>query len=280
MNILKQTINVDYPKGNRPIFEEWLSVNYLGCNTDRELIPVWFTSVWVNNGYGNDKRIKQEVQEFIDSLDRGKKFWCCTQYDDSVLIDLKDLDVLRFEMSKKTGVELPLLCQPHPFKFKGDKKWLASFVGSRTHPIRDSLDYLKNRDGYYISFGEHDIDSYCRILHESIFAICPRGYGINSFRCTEGLQYGAIPVYLSDEHIEPFGINFNSYGIKVHSQDAHRLHEIIEDIEPEEIIWRQDKCREVYEDIYTYQGCFSKIIKALEFEYYYRKQGGEIAEAV
>jgi len=35
----------------------------------------------------------------------------------------------------------------------------------------------------------------------SKFALCPRGYGKTSFRIQEALQYGAIPVYISDEYL-------------------------------------------------------------------------------
>jgi len=92
------------------------------------------------------------------------------------MIDWNGKDVLEFNMSKNIGVGLPLLCQPHPYKFHSEKKWFASFVGSRTHPIRNELEKLRGKEGYYLSYDPHDIETYCRILHESVFALCPRGY--------------------------------------------------------------------------------------------------------
>lgn len=279
MNRFKPHISVAYPPNNAIIFEEWFSENYSGCQTDRELIPAWFTSFWVNNNYGNDLRMKQEMQEFVDGLDRGKKWFCITQYDDSVLIDFKDLDVFRFEMSKPIGVGMPLLCQPNPYKFYTDKKWIANFVGSKTHPIRDSAEKLMGNNGYYISFEHHSIETYCRILHESMFTLCYRGYGLNSFRCVEAMQYGSIPVYISDQHINPFDLDFNEYGVLVNESDKDNIHEILTSLSPIEIINKQDRLKEVYESNYTYEGAKNQIIKHLATEYNNRQQGGKIGVA-
>src|SRR5690606_25553066 len=122
---------------------------------------------------------------FLNGLDVSKKYWTCVQYDDSILNDVSHLNLLQFNMSKKIGVEIPLLCQPHPFKFTGGKKWFANFIGSRTHPIRGNADSLRIKDGYYISFEPHNIEKYCLMLHESMFTLCFRGYGANSFRIAE-----------------------------------------------------------------------------------------------
>ncbi len=242
-----------YPPHNELIFEEWFAEKYSrgACRTNRWLLPVFFTSYWVNNNYGNDLVAKQEMQEYIDGLDRNKKWFCITQYDDSVLVDFKDLDVLRFEMSKPNGVTLPLLCQPHPFKFKGGKKWFANFVGSKTHPIRESAMQLKDSEGYYISFEPHNIETYCRIIHESMFTLCYRGYGSNSFRLAEAVQYGSIPVYISDEFILPSWMNFEEFGVLIKAEDAGRIDEILQAIPIETIIEKQDRLSEAYENYFS-----------------------------
>lgn len=268
---LREPIIPAYPAGNKPIFEEWFSQKYSGCNTDRELLPIWFTSIWVNHSYGNDVAYKQQVQNYVDSLDRTKKWYCITQYDDSVLIDFKDLDVMRFEMSNNIGIGLPLLCQPHPYKFTTEKKWFASFVGSRTHPCRNELEQFKGKEGYYISFEPHDTETYCRILHESIFALAPRGYGINSFRASESLQYQAIPVFIGDDFIHPFDLRLYDYGVVLHSNHIQFLDEELKRINDIEIIKKQDLCRKVYEEVYTFDGCMNKIIDCLETEFNNRK---------
>lgn len=274
MNKFQPYINVAYPSGNKPIFEEWFADNYRGCNTDRELLPVFFTSYWVNHSYAQDLQAKKELQDYIDGLDRNKKWFVPIQYDDAAVIDFKDLDVIQFNMSKSYDVPLPLLCQPHPYRFTGGKKWFASFVGSRTHPIRDSLDRLKGQEGYFISFEYGEIEKYCRVLHDSMFSLCPRGYGLASFRLAESVQYGAIPVYLSDEFIIPSWVNFEEFGVLIKSEDAHRIDEILQDIPIEKVVEMQSKLPEAYENFYSYEANLKHIINYLETEYNLRKQVG------
>ena len=93
MNKFTPHINVEYLKNNTLIFEEWFAQNYKGCKTDRELLPFFPTSYWVNNNYGNNEQAKQEAQDYICSLDKSKKYFSICQYDDGVLIHCDVLDV-------------------------------------------------------------------------------------------------------------------------------------------------------------------------------------------
>ena len=268
MNKFQPHILPVYPPSNFKIFEEWFAENYKGCNTDRELLPIFPTSFHVNNEYGAKAN---ELQEYCDTLDESKKYFIICQYDDGCLVDFKCKYVLEFNMSKKIGVELPLLCQPHPYRFYSDKKYIASFIGSKTHPIRNELEKFKDKDGWYISFEPHSIEDYCRVLHESVFSICPRGYGANSFRISESLQYGAIPVYLSDEFIIPFNADFlpkslPGWWILVSSILAGNLPYEINKIPGDAIMALQNAGEVAYNEYYTYQGCMNQIIKILEKE--------------
>jgi hypothetical protein len=106
---------------------------------------------------------------------------------------------------------LPLICQPHSFQFTEQRDLLMSFVGANNHPIRDHL--IRNYgqlSGSYVTSQRHSLREYCKILARSKFALCPRGYGPTSFRIMEALQYGAIPVYISDNFIMPHSRNFPS----------------------------------------------------------------------
>jgi hypothetical protein len=156
---------------------------------------------------------------------------------------------------------------PHPYSFTSPKKYLANFVGGRTHPIRESAERLKNNPEYYISYDLHDITTYCRILHESLFTLCYRGYGLNSFRCCEAIQYGSIPVMISDEFIIPWGLDFNEFGILIGEKDVDRIDEILKSISPQDILWKQNSLKFVYDNYYTYSANLKLIIDTLEAEY-------------
>lgn len=269
MNKFQPHIIPVYPPSNHLIFEEWFAENYKGCNTDRELLPVFFTSFFVNNDYGNDKEARRQLNDFLGTLDKSKKWFVPIQYDDGSMIDwrLFGLDVLEFNMSKQNGVMIPLLCQPHPYEFNGNKKWFANFIGSKTHPIRESVNQLIQHKDYYISFDNHPIEKYCELISQSLFTLCYRGYGANSFRVAESVQYGSIPVYISDEFIMPSWMDFEDFGVLIKAEYAHRIDEILQDIPIETIIQKQDKLSETYENFFTYEANLRHIVSHLEKEY-------------
>lgn len=266
MNKFKPHIIPVYPPHNETIFEEWVSLlgDDIQSGYGRYLIPIHFTSYHVNNDYGNNQEARKDLQNYCDNLDPSKKYFTICQYDDGVGVDWKGKDVLEFNMSKTNGVMLPLLCQPHPYKFKGGKKWFSNFVGSMTHPIREGAKKLQGQEGYFISFENMPIETYCRILHESMFTLCYRGYGSNSFRISEAVQYGSIPVYISDEFIIPPWMNFEEFGVLIKSEDADRVDEILQSIDIGDVIKKQDKLAEVYEEYFSYEANLRHILRYLE----------------
>lgn len=273
----QQGIRVAYPPNNFLIFEEWLYRNFKPCKTDREYLPVFWTSYFVNTGYNVLPEPRQELQMFVDSLDRSRKYWTVVQYDDGCIVDFKDLDVLVFNMSHNEEIGIPLLCQPNPYKFSGGKKWFANFIGSRTHSLRNHAEKLRYNSDYYVSFDHHNIEKYCKILYESMFTLCFRGYGANSFRIAEAMQYGSIPVYISDEFVGVYEADFEKWGVCIDSGDVDRIDEILQAIPLSEIIAKQDRLEEAYQAYYTYEGNLINIIATLETEYHIRKEPGAVA---
>ena len=260
----RQLINTAFPPGNKPIFEEWFYDNYKPeLEGEREYLPVFWTGYYVNNNYGNDKAAIALLQAFIDALDRSKKYYTIVQYDDGILNDISGLDIKVFAMSgPRIDYALPLLCHPHkPLAPVAIRDIYASFVGSHTHPIRGYVFALAGVGGTYISDKPHSIDEFTPILNRSVYALCPRGYGQTSFRICEALQYGAIPVYISDEFIEPQGIDFNTYGVKIPIEQAHRIIEILLEISPEKVYSKRVVGREVYRSVYSFNTTRNYILK-------------------
>lgn len=260
-----------YPSGNVMPFEEWFYRYYVhnkwnNSRGKREYLPIFWTSILVNTNHAKTKEEVPELQAYVDSLDRSKKYYSIVQYDLGVVVDLKDLDILLFNMSENNGYPMPLICLPQSFNFKNERKvYFASFIGSNTHPLREDVFNLADRDEQlYISREPHNIQEYCRIMSQSLFALCPRGFGKNSFRIMEALQYGAIPVYYSDEFIIPHNIPFEMYGVKIDA--GVDILEYLEKIEPLEIYKKQQNIKEAYDKLYTYEGNFNLIIEHLRNE--------------
>lgn len=260
-------INTIYPPENEVLFERWFTHHYLGDVSEREYLPIHFTAYQVNNCYGEDAVAMKRLQDYVDTLPRNKKYFVLCQYDNGVGIDWKGKDVLEFNMSLngENMYPLPLLCQPHSFSFTGlPKLYIANFIGNRTHPIRNQLEQLQNKEGYYLSFNNHNIQDYCKVMYQSIFTLCPRGFGKNSFRIVEAMQYGSIPVYISDVFIHPHNIDFNSYGFTI--AEGVDVFEYMSGITPLQIYEKQEKLKLYYDKLYTYQANFDLIIEHLRNE--------------
>jgi hypothetical protein len=78
------------------------------------------------------------------------------------------------------------------------------------------------------------------------------------------MQYLTIPVYISDEFVNPFDLDFSEFGIIIEERDAHKIEEILRSISNLEIIDKQEKIGEIYKEYYTYEGALNNIIKILE----------------
>lgn len=223
----------DYPEDNNTPFEEWFYSTFTADNNkgERIYLPIFWTSFYVNNGYGKDKAAISDLQDFIDTLDTTKKYYTIVQYDNGILNDVSKLDIKVFAMSgNRIDYPLPLICPPHKYLFPGIKKdILCSFVGrTDTHPIRQQMiDMLpKNNPDFYISTVPHTLEEYCKVLARSRYVLAPRGHGQTSFRICEALQYGAVPIYISDDLIIPHRRNFVE-GIKINDFSMKALSEQI-----------------------------------------------------
>lgn len=267
-SIFQERIRAEHPPGNRPVFEEWYFDNRVASTThDRNYLAVFWTSYYVNNNYGNDIAAKQKLQVFIDSLDKSQKYYTILQYDDSILNDILGLDIKVFGSGGgRIDFPIPLICQPHQYNFyyPNDirRDLFCSFAGSMTHPIRKQIVQLY-RHRYQIIQAHLKIHDYCKMMARSVFALAPRGYGQSSFRICEALQYGAIPVYISDHWIVPGNIDFNEYGVLVHNDEVRNLDKILKAITPEQIRSKQEAGREIYKRIYSFEGCRQLILDNL-----------------
>jgi len=251
---------VEYPIGNKTPFERYFTEKYkeLKPNTFRHYLPIHWTAYYVNNGYGKDKG---ELQSYLETLDRNLKYFTVVQYDDGILEDLSSIDCLVYASGcKKPGYyPIPLLSQPinnNP-QTQIDKDILISFSGANTHPIRERM--VKAIDNPFVKLESMPIKQYYDILKRSIFALCPRGYGVTSFRMFEAMAFGCIPIYVSDEFWEPFNLPFE-YSIKVHESEIDNITEMLEGINIEEM---QAKVKYYYENYFVYSQAVNTIFKTL-----------------
>lgn len=254
-------INTDYPAHNSLIFEEWMYRKWPVLDYyHREYLPIFWTSFYVNHSYGKDRKAISDLQYFINSLDKSKKYFTILQYDDSILNDISELDIKVFGSGGgRIDSPIALLTAPHPFHFDNARTVFCSFAGSMTHQIRrDIARFYRNKFKMPKSL---PIKDYCELMSRSVFALCPRGYGQSSFRICEALQYGAIPVYVSDTHIIPYNLDFNEYGVLIHANQVRDIENILRSFTPEQIRQKQEAGKRIYNEFYTFEGARKWILE-------------------
>lgn len=248
-----------YPPDNHVEFERWFHQNYKPKESmPRWYLPIYWTNYYCVHGYGTKRRELDQLQDFINRLPDKKYFTIC-QYDDGIINDLSKKDIRVYSMSgRPMDYALPLICQPHNVPYSGKKDIFCNYVGRTTHPIRKEL--LKiNQAGYYISDRSHNMSKFCSILARSTFTLCPRGYGPTSFRIQEALQFGSIPVYISDKFIIPHKVPFNEYGVLIRPEQIPDIPKILADIDP------KSKDKEAYKKYFTYEANLKLITDDLRY---------------
>ncbi len=190
-----------YPLDNHETFEDYFIRTFKSNGEAREFLPVAWTSFYRRAAYAKDAGMMRRLQkELLNKLDRRKKYFTVVTWDDGIVSDLTGLDIQIFAAcGPRIDFPIPLLCHAHPYKVSDFKTISCSFVGALNHPIRNTIvKELSHLVGYYISTAPHQLRKYCEIIGKSRYVLCPRGYGITSFRICEAIQYGAIPIYVSD----------------------------------------------------------------------------------
>lgn len=268
--------NHTYPPNNHQIYEEYFYDYYHNNNitTDREYISILWTNLYISRNYGNSNM--GDVQSYLDGLDRNKKYFTVLQYDDGILQNIDDLDIIVFcsggggqkpVPEKNIGYPIPLVCQPRQNINKNrDRDILCSFIGSNTHPLRNLMTQkLNTLPGFDIVLSKISYDQFIDKMERSIFSLCPRGYGATSFRICESLQQGSIPIYVYDKDWSPWvdEFDFNEIGLKVHESQIDEIPNMINSLTEEDLNRLRKNGEKIYNDYFDYKNCSIKIINKL-----------------
>jgi len=91
------------------------------------------------------------------------------------------------------------------------------------------------------------------LLADSVFGLCPEGFGHHSFRLLESMMFGAIPVVLSDEYVLPFVPEVNWAECVIHYPEHLVLDMFsrLSEMPPAAVRKRQLKCLELFEKYFV-----------------------------
>lgn len=262
-----------YPSYSKVEFERWFFENTTDADIpdDWTYLPVLWTGYHVSHSFGENPKKVAELQQYIDTLDRRKKYFTIHQFDLGCMVDFRDLDIRCYGMSGgRIDYPIPLLCEQPKSTYQTKRVYLGSFIGKKTHPIRNRLfDLFHNRSKFFMSDAPTPVPRYLENLSESIFALCPRGFGKASFRMMEAMHCGAIPVYISDEFVVPYMWHKDqpermSYGILFHVEQISDLQEYLAGFTQRDIASLQEQVQQAACELYTYDGCRKKILSSLK----------------
>lgn len=264
--IFKVSTNHEYPPGNDLIFEEYFYNKFISDPFDSDLyyLPILWTNFYISRNYGSWDM--SDLQNFLNSLPRDRKYFTIIQYDDGIINQLYDLDIFVLSSGGVGNYCIPLINKPYE-KVERNKDIFASFIGfiNGRHKIREKIkETLNGKSEYFIS-ESLGFDKFKETMERSIFSLCPRGYGKTSFRINESLNLGSIPVYIYDNPWIPFNdiIEFEDYGVLIDESQINNLDEILKSIPQEKINLLQYKGKLIYESFFKYESCYETIKQKL-----------------
>ncbi len=172
----------------------------------------------------------------------------------------------------RTGFYQKISSNIEPLVPPGDAyDYLCSFMGRfETHPVRSRLASLHSKDILIenMSCGSsHDIDlvnmeghNYTELMAKSAFVLCPRGYGVSTFRLFEAMRLGRCPVIISDGWVPPVGPRWETCSIRIRECDIRRLPAILES-RLDEAITLGRTARIVWDEWFSEFSSFHRIIE-------------------
>jgi len=249
---------------------EYIKNNQIDIDTDLVYLPIFWTGFHVSNNWGNNP---QPLQEYCDTLPKDKTYFTIVQYDDGTKVNMPNLITFSCCGNNPNILKdfpIPVLCDRHFQKRNSDYKYLASFIGRIGGKVRPAMfSQLQGKDGFFIQESSNNTDLFIDYLKNSLFSLCPRGYGITSFRMYESMELGCIPIYIvcdEDEHWLPFKehINWNKLVILLKENEIHKIDSIIKNMPQQEIDERLNYINKCYEEFFTFEGCTKNILKTIE----------------
>jgi hypothetical protein len=265
--VFKTKTFAEYPPGKKIHFEEFFYSYYTKNNakTSREYLPIFWTNFYVSRGYG--KNIF-DLQNFLNNLDKSKKYFTVIDYADGILNDVSHLDLKVLSASGKGDYNIPLLTMPPEIDIKEDKKTFCSFIGviNGRHPLRERMQKILSGNPSYFIKEKMGYGPFINKMNDSVFSLCPRGYGVTSFRICEALSLNSIPVYIYDSPCIPFEgiLNMSEYCIMISDKELNNIDSILKSKTDSEIKKLKENGKKVFEEYFTYEGSSRNIINYLK----------------
>jgi hypothetical protein len=116
------------------------------------------------------------------------------------------------------------------------------------------------------SVSSESLNTFIDVSTRSKYMLCPRGYGLNSFRLYESFQLGCVPVIITDELYLPWEdeLDYATFSVLIMASDLDRIVDILNDISPTSYGQMLEKGQQVYKSHFTLDTVCANILKRLE----------------
>lgn len=264
------TKRIKYPPHNDMTIEEYchIALQELKVETSLLYVPAYWSTYYTRADYGYNKTVVDRIEMHLNRIKQ--KWFTISQYDDGIFLNReKPSNCISFSAGGKGDIAIPLTSYRWPgINANAEKTILCSFIGNmNTHEIRkDMYNALSKESGYKIEQIFIHQPHYSKVMNESRYALCPRGYGPTSFRLYEAMGMGTIPIYISDVHWLPFEkyLDWSKFCIIIKPEDIKRIPEIIDSITIEKEKEMSVECLRVWNEYFCYESCAKMIKKILE----------------
>lgn len=259
-SVFRPSTTVVYPpfKQGRYLEEyayEYLTEHQRTIQTEYIYLPIFWTNLQNHVAFQKQKGGLAVLLEKAISLYPTAQFFTIVQHDDGPLLPLPKNTLVFGACSG--DIPLPLIYEdktntllqyPRPLTDNSPKPYLASFVGTLTHPVRQQMvRHLENKANIALHTKPHQewtnqvsamaADQFLTLTTQSKFCLAPRGYGRSSFRFFEAMLLDTIPVYIwDDKEWLPYKdiIHYSDFAVSLHEKDLPKLYNILESISDEQ----------------------------------------------
>lgn len=144
-------------------------------------------------------------------------------------------------------------------------KYLYSFAGSsKTYPsAREKVLALQYPNSVILDSANPsqklNSDEYGKLISQSKFIICPRGYCPSTVRIFEAMKAGRVPVIISDDWLPPSFTNWEAFSIRIDENKIPEIPDILESLEDKAHEMGQE-ARRVFEMNFSSERGFNWIV--------------------
>lgn len=168
---------------------------------------------------------------------------------------------------------------------KNKRPYLYSFIGEISHSylpnnhIRNQMGAIPLKKDIFIASrlnnnqrkelinNYYTQNDYELVARNSLFTLAPAGFGRWTYRFFQAIQWGSIPVLLSDDYIKPFedSIPYDDFCITIPEKDITRIDEILRSFSPYDVMRLQDALENNLHH-FTQTGFFYKLCNRLKLQ--------------